>query len=547
MQKKITRYLLLDYPKITFLLSILVNIILAVLVFASIDNIQITNYFNADTLYLPSIYKDIFIDKGTFYGWHLNAAPNFLPDMLLFFIIRSFFSHFIPACFAYSLIQLTLIFILFSVLYKSINKSINYYHLSFGILCMSVFLLVTFFDNDFIYTFYYLSISYHLGAFINCLLALIFLFRYINLGKRRTLILWFIIITFSIINDRLFLVMFSFPLYALVLLFFRRNSNSKRILIAILLNTISIPLGLFLFRMLRLSDYFYIITLSWKVFNFENIIPSLKVFIEQHSTYIRELKFRGIIDLLFILSFFLHLAILIKKLKDYYNHKKVEYNELIYLLLFVPTVLSILFTPILNGSYVGWGLLRYNTHSLYFGIFSLSYVLYKIQQKFNLSDLWIKAVVSLYILILIGYSFRVIYNNNIPQKLDAFFKYYPERIKNIDDISEENHLKYGISDYWDAKYITMFSKKDLRVYTVYDNLTAWYHVMNENWYYNSKKGKYKNPVFTFVIADRLNAEIIKTTLGQPLDTLNCSNMTVLKFKPFEFDRNTRKPKIIEHE
>ncbi|MBU8892083.1 MAG: hypothetical protein KOO66_04850 [Bacteroidales bacterium] len=535
-----------SYQKIFFLISIFINIILAVIIFATINEKQIYTYFNSDTLYLPSIYKDLFIDKSGFAGWHLNGAPNFLPDMILFFIIRSFFNHFIPACFAFSLVQLIIILFLLSGFYKTIFKSINYTHLSIGALLMSLFLLVTLVNNDFVYTFYLLSISYHLGAFIMLLISFILLFKYLKSGKNIHLVILFIISILSVINDRLFIVMFSFPVFALIFVFFIQIADKKRYFKVLISNSASILIGLFLFRMLKLSGYIHIIDLFWKVFNFNNITPALKIFIEQHSYYINELDFRGIIDILFLLSFAVHIYLLIKNIVLVIKKKEFNESEFIYLLIFVPVLFLILVTPIINGNYVSWALLRYNIYSLYLGIFSYVYLLYKLQKTKRSSINYLSLVLVVLMLAESVFIITKISKQNIRKGLSGFMNYYPEKAQCIDQLSLENVLKYGVADYWDAKYITMFSKQDVRVYTVLDNLSVWYHVMNGNWFYKEGKGKYGNPEFNFVITNRFDTDKINAHPGIPVDTLKCINGTEIFIYPeFEFNRKTHKPTIKE--
>ena len=532
----------ISHQKIFFIISILINLILTIIIFATINEKQIYIYFNSDTLYLPSIYKDLFIDKSGLAGWYLNGAPNFLPDMLLFFAISSFFNHFIPACFAFSLVQLTIILFLLSVLYKVIFKSINYNHLSLAVLLMTLFSLVTLVNNDFVYTFYLLSISYHLGAFIMFLISFILLFNYLNFGKNKHFYILFALSTLSIINDRLYLIMFSIPLFALIFIAFIQIENKKRFYKVLIMNIISILVGLFLFRMLRLSGYIHIISLSWKVFNFSNIIPALNIFIEQHFHYLKEFDVRGIIDILFILSFAIHLYLLIKNIILVIKNKEFNKSEFIYLLLFIPVLFIILITPIINGNYVSWALLRYNIYSLYLGIFSYAYLIYKLNFKTRLKANYISFIVIALIFVESIFIIKKISNNNISEGLNNFMTYYPESVKCIDQLSNKENIKYGVSEYWKAKYITMFSKEDVRVYTVLDNLTVWYHVVNQNWYYQNKKGKFGNPEFNFIISNGLNDEILLEQLGIPIDTITCNNLTIFKYPQFQFDKKTRKPK-----
>jgi hypothetical protein len=339
--------------------------------------------------------------------------------------------------------------------------------------------------------------------------------------------------------------MFSFPVFALLFVFLIHIKNKKRYIKVLVANSASILIGLFLFRMLKLSGYIHIIGLSWKVFNFNNIIPALKIFLEQHTHYIMELDFRGIIDILFLLSFAIHLFLLIKN--SILAIKKKEFNEFefIYLLIFIPVLFIVLVTPIINGNYVSWALLRYNIYSLYLGMFSYAYLIYKLHESKRFSVNYLIVFIVLIMFVESIFIIKKVSNNNLSKGLNNFMTYYPESVKCIDQLSKQEDLKFGVAEYWKAKYITMFSKEDVRVYTVLDNLSIWYHVMNENWYFQNKKGKFGSPEFNFIISNRLNRDKIIEHLGSPEDTITCvDNIEILKYSQFQFDKKTRKPSTV---
>ena len=170
--KKLDRYL--------YLLSLIINFLLITATFASLKVGDFRIYFNSDTLYLGSIYKDLFIDGTEFKGWYLNAAPNFFPDMFLYFIINTLFEDFRTAYLVYSFVQYFLILILLNVLVKTINPKLKFEYLSLLNLIFPVFLLVTLISKNFLYTYFIFSHSFHTGMFINVLTAFILFFKYLN-------------------------------------------------------------------------------------------------------------------------------------------------------------------------------------------------------------------------------------------------------------------------------------------------------------------------------------------------------------------------------
>jgi len=80
--KKVRHFFINNY---WFITGILLSVVLILLWFSSLGENQFLILFSSDALYLPSIYKDIFVDGNSMQGWTFNPAPNSVPDMLLFF------------------------------------------------------------------------------------------------------------------------------------------------------------------------------------------------------------------------------------------------------------------------------------------------------------------------------------------------------------------------------------------------------------------------------------------------------------------------------
>ena len=63
---------------LTYVIALFV--VLAIVSDANVVDYEI-HFLNSDTMYLPSIYYDIFKDGNSINTFHLNPAPNFFPDM----------------------------------------------------------------------------------------------------------------------------------------------------------------------------------------------------------------------------------------------------------------------------------------------------------------------------------------------------------------------------------------------------------------------------------------------------------------------------------
>jgi len=528
--------------------SWLINLLLITAVFSSFNAESFRIYFNSDTLYLGSIYKDLFIDGTGFKGWYLNAAPNFFPDMFLYFIINSFFENFQTAYLVYSFVQYFIILILLNVLLKTIFTKINKIYLVFLNLIFPVILLVTLISNNFLYTYFIFSHSFHTGMFINVLLAAIFFFKY--LYKEKYIYLWLsIIISFiGSYNDRIFLVMFTFPVLIIFILnfIFLKNKQLKFSGVGIILVSI---VSLIFFKYTKVNSVFHCIGLDNKYLNYNNIIFSFNKLFIQHFNYIKELRVQGFITIITILSFiFLPIIILknYKKIKSgLYQNKDITVKT-VYFVFVLFSMLFTLISPALNGYYLGAAHLRYNIFTFWFGIFNLAVFLYFIlKEKKKL----IYILTVIFFVFNIGIIIKSYYGKDVYAGLKKVIEFYPEKVRVTDDFARRNNLKYGLGRYWDAKYTMMFSKQNIRVYTIMnEDLHPWFHVMNKNWYFDSDKGNYNKPVFNFVITENYDTKKIQDNFGIAEDSLIYKNETyILKLKTgIKYNSADNKPYLVKN-
>jgi hypothetical protein len=533
-----------DRGKLFWLFGLALNVIWAILVFAILDEPQIKIYFNSDTLYLPSIYKDLFVDGGTFRGWNLNAAPNFFPDMVSYLSVNALFGNFRLAMLVFSVLQYMVILVLLSVAFKQISKNITYWHLGLGLIFILLILLVTPIVGDFVFTFYLLSISYHLGPFINTLLCLILLFRYIDKPSAKRLIWLAMVVLLAVFSNRLFVVMFIFPSLGTAIILFLRGYRFQNLkILGSLIVVTALSIGLF--NLVQGLGYIHIISTGWKMFNFSNIWSSLDIMAGQHGRYLQLMDLRGILVALSLISFFAMCVIAVQRIGiSWKKPLMAENKEAFYILFFILFFLIVLFTPIINGSYVGWAILRYNVHVFYLSLFNFVFIAYYLSSR-KIANTIIKLTAVGVALVFAGYAVLTIYRNDVKTNLTNFVNYYPETVRCIDEFGLAHGVQYGIAEYWYAKRTTMFSKNNMRVYTVFPDVKPWYHVMNQNWYFKDGKGKYGNPEFRFVVTNALDREKIINTFGQPELTYECmpAEVNIALYPDFEFDRATRSPYI----
>ncbi len=533
-------------PFLGWILSLLLIVLFSLLVFATLTPQQISVYINSDTLYLPSIFRDVFIDGSGLKGWNLNAAPNFFPDFLIYSAINFVFTDFRLAALIYSLLQILIIALLFNAILKALSKDVGYAHLTVTNLLLLLFPLSALISGDFIFTFYIYSISYHTGAFIMAMVSLLISLRALNMQGKWNLMLLAISVFLGVFNDKLFIPAFVFPLVAVIPYLF--DNEKRAIARQLLITTISFTvISLVAFWGIKKLGFISIISTDWKMFNFSNIIPSFNVMFTQYANYIKNGSVSGVVIILTLFVFIVLSAYLFPILRQIYRDVKgrsrvslsTQNAFALFAWFFIPVVV---FTPVINGSYFSPAILRFNIHAYYFGVLLTGFLLFLLFRNrkgvANLSG--VSVVIALVLLV-------SIYNKRKTDvSLQPLLGYYPERIACIDSVALETQCKYGIATYWDAKLTTMLSKQGVRLYHVFPDLKIWYHVTNKNWYYKQGKGIHANPKFRLIVMNGFDSSKVVQVLGRPLEILTFPEMgtEVWLMNEFEFDVETRAPSVI---
>jgi len=511
---------------ILFSLTILASLLFIVALFSRlvIDNNYINTFFNSDTLYLPSIYKDLFIDHNGFKGWHLSGAPNFFPDMILYFIIMIFSKNFIVSSFLFSTIQY--LFFLF-LIYKLIRLIIPNHTLLFASIsniCLMLVFLVTFYSHDFNFTFLIVSISYHMSAFLMSFLCLIISLNYLKKPKNTFLIVLFLIGILCIVSDKLFIVLYSVPIFSLVV-FYKKIIPGKKIIFLLITDLITVGIGLFLFHYISSENYITIPPPSRNE-GFDSIVSSFNILMEQNWVYLKDFNFKTVIVFSSIISFGLVIYLFIKNIRKDNGFSLIR----VYCFFSIVYTLFVFFAPVMNGNYLDWGCQRYNVYVFYISLVNFGVITAYNFDTIRKTKLYLNLLKGVVIVFIIT-AFSIIFIQLSLPGLNKYFSYYPDKVKCIDELAKKEKLLCGVGNYWDAKYITMFSKKNVKVYAAFDDLTPFYHNTNPTWFHN------ENALFNFIILDDFSGDEYKEKIGNNFIKVKSECLDIIKVPTYRFNRD----------
>jgi hypothetical protein len=540
-----------NLPLIIYLFSIFISLLFLTLYFST-GNPNITSIlFNSDILYFPTLYKDLFIDHYNLSGWTIPGSPNFFPDMFFYFILMFITGKASYSTFFFAFLQFLTILLLFRHLIKSVFPGYGLYSLTLGNLLLSLFFLVTFIDHDPYMTFHLVSNTYHLGALINVLIAMIFSIEYIRSSRNIYLVFLFILGLLAIISDRLFIVMYCIPFSGALLVFVRKPRNLRKLLFLTLTIALMLVLGFVIFDRITHNNTFHVAKAYFN-FSIEGITASWNVLYGNLKLFFIHFKIFTIIIIISIISLLFSLLNLFRSASALWKGFELsDENGLKHLMniFFILFMITVFFTPVLTGGFQGFDTIRYNIFVFYLGTLFLGVVfIYFFNEKpwtycaIKISSITALAILSIFMGIYIS-------GNHIIPELKKYFGYYPQVACCIDTMDEKHELKLGVSTYWYGKVGTQFSKRSVRLYTVYnENLVPFPHVGNENWYYESGYGKYDPPVFNFILLEKpVPASALKTIedrLGKIVLTEEFGGFMFIKVNDFKYNRNSPFPESI---
>lgn len=534
---------------IWFWVGIVLSIGFLLIIFSDIGDTSLTRYYlSSDKIYHPIIFQDIFLDGTGVNGWHLNGAPNFFPDMFVYFILMGFLSDPLITDFTFSMLQYAAFLFLVYWLFRQIDRKKSMTYATVFVYLMFFLLLIPVFANRFLITYQLISISYHMGASIMALLCLNLFIKYMRTTQRRTLAALMVFTILGALSDRLFLVQFLFPALSLLVLFFNKV-HRRKLYLPLSAILVSSAIGLFLFRLVQVSKILYIVHTGFKMFNWDNIGPSwVNLMAHMKGMLVTFHAERGFIVIAILalagvlIYIFTHLKPIFRGEGERSEHTRD------YLLIFLAVFMVVVFImPVINGAYVGRAIIRFNFMALVMGSILLPMLIMSWDKLEKIAS-----KILVYLLPLVSVVFVVLFivrvsNAELGKGLGHYFGFYPPRSQILDELKDTHDLKYGVGNYWHAKYATLYSRNGTRLYAVGDTyFKPSYHTTNENWYHWGGKGKHKDPVFNFMTIDSFNhTEKLVELFGNRMDTLyDDGDIIVVKVPEFVYERGTREIKLL---
>ncbi len=519
------------------IVSFVITLISIYVFYSSLTGRQFTYILNADILYFPSLFIDLFKDGNSYSSWMIPGAPGFFPDNTLYFILM-FITGSIPlSAFLFGLIQFMTIVYLFTYIVKLVLEEKSKYIVLIINSSFLLFVIVGIFGYGYSFTFQVLSNTYHNGPFVITLLSLVFLVKYLKNNKIKDLLLVVLFGVVSILSDKLYIIMFTIPI-TITLLLFIRKCNIKKIGLVVFAMIFKVFIAILIFNIIQLIDIVNIRTYSAKGLSVNNMIESWNLLSSQFGGYISDNFYTSIIIIIPILVL---IYLIVSSIYNYFfkNGYKSFNIKLVFTIYATFFMIIVFFTPVILGDYNCVSKLRYNIYVLYLGVLFIGFVFFQLFKNRKRSMVPIIGVGSSVLILII--MLVQIKEKNLIEKSENYFNYYPSQAQVIDIASKQINLKKGVATYWNSKPAWLFNTNKIKIYPCLDSgyANTWI-VSSDDWFFAEPKDS--NDVFNFVLfKNSEDTYRLFEYFGEPKDEINIDDYNIYIYPDFTYSKKTKGP------
>ncbi len=472
--------------------------------------------FNSDTVYLPMLFDDLLREGGSLSSWHLTPAPGFFPDMVLFFMARSLLPNTLLNFTAFAVFQVGLAFLATLMMIRAFDSA-QPRRLERGVVFGVFFVTaVSIFSSRGAAPYVHIFLPvYRFGATFNSLILTSCMFMALDSHRVTGRVGLGLICMLATASDLMFVPMAIAPaIVSIALTAWKSRVFPRRT--AVLLSSILVVCSFlgWLVKQLIVKDtmgqYIGLGFTPWK-----GQVRLLFSLITQ--SFVHQPLAAAVIVAFFLAVAFKLFGVLASS-KGHSGYGPQASDKMLYILLFIViSPLMTLVAIVTNGIISGDGNeLRYISNLFWFPIF-FSWLVF---QPFGITWRWLRFALGTWLAL-------VALQLSLVPKSGFSMDYYPPLVECVDRVvsvfaaKEHVPVRKGISQYWEAKLITHFSRKDLSVLQFLADLSPYLWINNEDWYLNQR--------YDFaVLADNSQMpappfkERILSLNGQPKETRFCS-------------------------
>lgn len=481
---------------------------------------------DSDSLYLVSVYQDLFVDGFGITGWTFSPAPCFFPDLCLLAFFAPLTSSLGIGLVLYNLAYFFLLaFCLFEIIHFWKIPAFNSLSIIFSSLLVLAVLLHS--PSGLPFASVFLGPGRHSGCLLIGLFLILIAFRWLERGMVYfEAILFFVLSFLTVFSDVSFIHQFLAPLCVVIMVYAWKGWTSWKIALRMLTLSVLAAIGGRLVLAILIKFQWLIVPKpnlsglgNWRVTYTSacQFIADVGSFFDINPNFLFLALGGTVLSILFLIVF----------RKDFQKEsfptdftKNPRFFLHVWFLFSLISVISTLSLPIVSGLWMSSAEIRYIQPVLIYPYITFIFL-------FTVYHRRIPRRISVGIFLILV-SFGLI--SAVPGKRFQWndFQFpYPEKAQFLDRITTQYNLRYGYSDYWNAKYLTLFSRNAIRVNQLAPTLMPYFWINNRHWYCKTRpEDKTTFPNYQFIITDRLQRKLIETRFGKPAHIERCTGMEI---------------------
>ena len=473
----------------------------AVLQFLAAGNIQAL-MLNADALNIPTVVDNLISHDGSLSHWYLSPAPYLFPDALVHTVIHPMTESMYARLAIFAAVQIVLLFLL---LWKLAVRTLRNHPLAIAVAITGQLTWMAVFRGgpyDQIMT-----AGFHYGAFLISIAVVTLSFG--TTHRYRNWCMMAILCCLTSLNDNIFLIQTTIPLVLTLLLvaIFDGEHRAHRFITAsvVMFSSVfgSISYGFVISKDTRYPIHFGVHKF---LVNADGVRDISLEFIRTHEP----------IAVALIVSCLLAVFYLVRLAKRIRRTTPIAMLSIFAFASVISTCAGLVLATTNEMT------LRYFIPVFSWPVIIVGFII------FNTEMLWGKLpllVASVAALILSLNTSTVVDTHGIDRA------YYPEEIACIDRTLPSSKAIHGMANYWDAKYIQAFSKRDITLAQHLDILMPMKWITTQDYF---------RTTYDFAIistnsppAYTLSQELLVKKYGEPISATTCGTRIVLVFQQGE--------------
>jgi hypothetical protein len=464
---------------------------------------------DADLIQLPTMFLDLQVNIGNFWGWKLPDAPYYFPDTIVFLLINFLVQNSWWSMAIYSLVQIGLLILSLYWLHWELQGRKPKVFL---IVCLGTLLIFSkIYTSIFSYPqglitpyIYSLSSYIHFGTYVCSLTCLAGSLNYIRTEKKLLLLIVVFISILTTASDLIFVVYFTIPFIVTINLGITANllARSQTKYISYILFFASFIAYIF-------NKYIDPLAATTTVeIRLDKILLSINTMVHDLlQAPLNEKLFLTATILLPLMYLSLYIFQLNQKIKT--NNTQISKNNIIWLVcLFIILGCSCnLFAVIILGKYTTIPHTRYLLF-LYYSPSIISLVLISLNLE-KINNKYFNNIITGMIVLLSLITFSSLFTQ----------KWQPiTRIISPPDYAacfNFNKPSAGLAGYWQSKPLITFSQRKIQIATINEQGEPSIGNNNRYWYTDSWQNPGSLPQFQFIFMNSLDYHAIANRYGNP--------------------------------